>query len=128
MPMTFPGFTAEVSVGRLMGQYRGRATGPSSRGVSPQLPPISVGPFLDYCCCLNLDSLLAGGFPVAIATATEGRQPFAANSRFTPASFRLPPPVIFCTSCPEGDGDCACSCQDNGSPCAQRGNVTVCEP
>jgi hypothetical protein len=127
MPMTFPGFNAEISLGHPIRHYRDRATAPSSHGVSPQLP-ISVGPFLDYCCCLNLDSLFAGGLPVSIATGTGGRQPFAANSRFTPASFRLPPPLIICTSCPEGDGDCACSCQDNGSPCAQKGNVTVCEP
>jgi len=127
--MSLPGFTAENSLGALAGRYCGAAAAPVSLGVSPQLP-IGVGPVLGYCCCIECDFL---GFPVAIAAGAGGRRSFAGYSSFTPLlsdnGFRWGPGPcsITCTTCPEGDGDCECSCQENGLPCATVGNVQVCE-
>jgi hypothetical protein len=131
--MSLPGFTAEIAAGRPIGKYIGGAHGASvSQGVSPQDRTGGFGPILGNCCCISCDFF---GFPVAIggfeAPTRHGR--FPGNSPVVPQlsdsgwRFGLGPCSITCTTCPDLEGECQCTCQENGLPCASVGGLEACE-
>jgi hypothetical protein len=129
--VAIPGFTAHTAIGPAAGRYIRRAGHSPASGpaVTPQLPVGPVGDGLGSCCCLNFNWGWFGGVAVASAGYRRaGPAGQAARGAVAARAFSWGPFGISCTSCPEGDGECACSCQENGQPCAQRGNVTVCEP
>lgn len=126
--MPLPGFTANYAAGAGAGAYRGASLTPASGGVVPQLPIGPVGDGLGTCCCVDF---VGWNIAVSSTPARGGLPPWApagvttAGPPFHIGGFR-----IQCTECPEGYGsgsDCQCSCGDDGTPCAQRDNTTVCE-
>jgi len=128
--MSLPGFSAERSLGAPNGAYRGRSAAAPQACVVPQLPIGPIGGGLGTCCCISLNW---GVFNNAVAARLASRAlpawGSAVATSVTPA-FSWGPLSVECTDCPHGpdgddSGDCNCSC-DGGSPCAQRGNVTVC--
>jgi len=126
--MPLPGFSAETALGATNGAYRARHAATQPARVTPQLPIGPVGDGLGTCCCLTLNF---GSFNNAVVARQSSRfVPAWAATSVTPA-FRWGPLRFECTECPHGadgddSGDCNCSCDEGGSPCAQRDNVTVC--
>lgn len=118
--MPLPGFTADCVTGAGLGGYRAAYLPSAVGGVVPQLPIGPVGGGLGNCCCVDWIGF-AGGITVSIANDP---------TRFVPAGgpVIIGPFRVQCTECPQGDDDCQCSCSEGGVPCAQRGNITVCEP
>lgn len=132
--MSLPGFTADAALGAACGAYRAVHSPVSHAGVVPQLPIGPFGPGRGYCCCVDFNWGWFGGVTVALMATTRGGLPPWAPAGVITAG----PPVnigpfrVQCIHCPEGytgsTSDCQCSCGDDDTPCAQRDNVTVCDP
>lgn len=116
--MPLPGFTADRAPGAGKGTYRAAFLPSATGGVVPQLPIGPVGGGGGSCCCVDFNwGWFGGGITVSMASVVPAGPPV-----------NIGPFRVQCTDCPSGDDDCQCSCMSGGVPCAQRGNVTVCEP
>lgn len=121
--MSLPGFTAGYAAGAGAGAYRGASFGTAPGGVIPQLPIGPIGGGQGNCCCVDFNwGWFGGGVAVSMASASPVRVAPAGRA------VNIGPVRVQCTECPQGGDDCQCSCMAGGVPCAQRGNVTVCEP
>ncbi len=128
--MSLPGFTADAALGIARGTYRASHSAIPQAGVVPQLPIGPIGGGLGNCCCIDFNFGWFGSGITVSAMAARGDLPPWASAGVTTAgrAVNIGPFRIQCTECPQGDDDCQCSCGAGGTPCAQRGNVTVCEP
>ena len=128
--MSLPGFTADSALGAKFGSYRAWHSNASSWSVIPQLPIGPIGNGLGTCCCVDF----IGGWVNAVARDNRriGQSSWAPNVvTIAGPPFIWGPFRIQCTDCPEGyegsTSDCTCDCQADGTPCATRDNVQVCE-
>jgi hypothetical protein len=127
--ITLPGFTAELALGAKNGSYRTLHSSAPSGTVTPQLPIGPIGNGLGTCCCVDY----IGGWVNAVAQDDRRIK----QASWTPDVTMAGLPIIWggfriqCTNCPEGyegsTSDCTCDCQADGTPCATRDNVQVCE-